>query len=132
MEYTFLLPIPPTVHEVESEPAGSMAAGEYLEGDTSPRQVIGLNGAIEAGETWVIAFDQSDDVIKGKAQEVTGQLDFKPNETLVMRRMGGEMALNCRAQSYAFVINYPPVPFVRYPDPYPPAPPYDDEVASPN
>jgi len=66
------------------------------------------------------------------AGEVTGQLDFKPNETLVVRRMGGEMALNCRAQSYAYVLNFPPVPIVRYPDPLPPPPPGDDDVASPN
>lgn len=131
-EYTFLVPVPATVHEVESKSAGSMVAGEYTVGDMDPRQVIGLNGAIEPGETWIIAFDQSDEVIREKASEVTGQLDFKPNETLVVRRMGGEMALNCRAQSYAYVINYPPVPFVRYPDPNPPAPPGDDEVASPN
>ena len=131
-DYTFLLPIPPTVHEVESEAASSMAAGEYLKGDMSPRQVIGLNGAIEPGETWVIAFDQSDDVIKEKAHEVTGQLDFKPNETLVVRRMGGEMALNCRAQSYAFVSNFPPVPFVRFSNPNPTQPPDDEHIASPN
>jgi len=131
-EYTFLLPIPASVHEVESESAGSMVAGEYTEGDSDPRQVIGLNGAIEPGETWIIAFDQSDDVIKEKANEVTHQLDFKPNETLVLRRMGGEMALNCRAQSYAYVINYPPVPFIRYTDTVPPVPPGFDDVASPN
>lgn len=131
-EYTFMLPVPPTVHEVESESAGSMAAGEYSEGDMDPRQVIGLNGAIEPGETWIIAFDQSDDAIKDKAQVVTGQLDFKANETLLVRRMGGEMALNCRAQSYAFVLNYPPVPFVRYPDVIPPPPPGANDVASPN
>ena len=131
-DYTFLLPIPPTVHEVESEAASSMAAGEYLKGDMSPRQVIGLNGAIDPGETWVIAFDQSDDVIKEKAHEVTGQLDFKPNETLVVRRMGGEMALNCRAQSYAFVSNFPPVPFVRFSNPNPTQPPDDEHIASPN
>jgi hypothetical protein len=133
-EYTFLLPIPPTVHEVESEAAGTMVDGEYTEGDMDPRQVIGLNGAIEAGETWIIAFDQSDDEIKDVAQEITGQLDYKPNETLVVRRLGGDMALNCRAQSYAYVTNFPPIPFVRYPDPDPtPSPrPPDDEVASPN
>jgi outer membrane protein OmpA-like peptidoglycan-associated protein len=131
-EYTFLLPIPPTVHEVENQSAGSMAAGEYSEGEMDPRQVIGLNGAIESGETWVIAFDQSDDEIRELANEVTGQLDFKPNETLVVRRMGGEMAMNCRVQSYSYVLNYPPVPFIRYPDPFPPSPPRNDEVASPN
>lgn len=131
-EYTFLLPIPPTVHEVESDSASSMAAGEYSEGDDSPRQVIGLNGAIDPGETWIIAFDQSDDVIKDKAQVVTGQLDFMPNETLIVRRMGGEMLLNCRAQSYSFVTNYPAIPYVRYPGPVPPPPPGADDVASPN
>jgi hypothetical protein len=111
---------------------GTMAAGEYSDGDMDPRQVIGLNGAVEPGETWIIAFDQSDDNIKEKANEVTGQLDFQPNETLVVRRMGGEMALNCRAQSYAYVINYPPEPYIRYQDPYPRNPPGNDEVASPN
>ena len=68
---------------------GSMAAGQYSEGGSKdPRQVIGLNGAIEPNETWIIAFDQSDDAIKEKAQVVTGQLDFKANETLLVRRMG--------------------------------------------
>ena len=81
-EYTFLVPVPPSIHEVESEPAGSMAAGEYVKGDMNPRQVIGLNGAIEPGETWVIAFDQSDDAIKDMAHEVTSQLDFQANDTL--------------------------------------------------
>jgi outer membrane protein OmpA-like peptidoglycan-associated protein len=132
LEYTFLLPIPPTVHDVESSPAGSMPAGEYSEGNMDPRQVIGLNGAVEPGATWIIAFNDSDDAIKDVADEVTGQLDFKPNETLVVRRMGGEMALNCRAQSYAFVTNYPPVPFIRYPPPLPPGPPDAGDVASPN
>ena len=131
-EYTFMVPVPPTVHGVESESAGSMAPGQYSEGDMDPRQVIGLNGAIEPGETWIIAYDQSDDAIKDRANVVTGQLDFLPNETLVVRRMGGEMALNCRVQSYAHMINYPPVPFTRYPDPNPPPPPGDDDVASPN
>lgn len=131
-EYTFLLPIPPTVHDVESERASSMAAGEYTEGETKPRQVIGLNGAIESGATWVIAYDQSDDHIKELAHEVTGQLDYRPYETLVVRRLGGEMALNCRAQSYSFVNNYPPVPFVRYPNPGPTNPPDQGDVASPN
>jgi outer membrane protein OmpA-like peptidoglycan-associated protein len=133
-EYTFLLPVPPTVHEVESVPAGTMAAGEYAEGDMDPRQVIGLNGAIEAGETWIIAFDESDDDIKDVAHEVTGQLDFHPRETLVLRRLGGEMALYCRAQSYAHVTNFPAIPYTRFPNPGPsPAPrPPDDEVASPN
>jgi hypothetical protein len=44
------------------------------------------------------------------------------------------MALNCRAQSYEYVINFPPVPFVRYPVPTsaPPCCVNDDDVASPN
>ena len=134
VEYTFLVPIPPTVHEVESEPAGSMVAGEYYEGGDSPRQVIGLNGAVEPGQTFTVAYSESDDELKDKAQLVTNQLDFLPNETLVVRRLGGEMALNCRAQSYAYVTNYPSVPFIRYPNPDPvPAPrPPNVEVASPN
>ncbi len=78
------------------------------------------------------AVDQSDDAIKDIANEITGQLDFKPNETLVVRRLGGDMALHCRAHSYAHVLNYPPVPFIRYPDPLPPSPPGVDDVASPN
>ena len=61
-----MVPIPPTVHEVESEPAGGMAAGEYTSGDDKPRQVIGLNGAVEPGETWIIAYSESDDAIKDK------------------------------------------------------------------
>jgi hypothetical protein len=131
-EYTFLLPVPPTVHEVESEPVGGMVGGEYLEGEMKPRQVIGLNGAIDPGATWVMAYSESDDNLKEAAQEVTSQLDFRANETLVIRRLGGEMALNCRAQSYAYVTNFPPVPFIRYPDPDPSPPPLDDDIASPN
>jgi outer membrane protein OmpA-like peptidoglycan-associated protein len=135
-EFTFMVPIPPTVHDVETEAAGSMAAGEYTEGGMNPREVIGLNGAVEPGATWIIAYSESDDIVKDRADVVTGQLDFRPNETLVVRRLGGEMALNCRAQSYAYVINYPSVPLIRYPNPDPAPPPWpwppDDEVASPN
>jgi outer membrane protein OmpA-like peptidoglycan-associated protein len=138
-EYTFLLPIPPTVHEVETEAAGTMAAGEYVEGDMNPRQVIGLNGAIEPGETWVMVFDRSDDRLKEAAQEITGQLNYLPNETLVLRRMGGELAMYCRAHAYAYVNWYPAVPFVRPPEPSdpeppppPPPPPPDDDFSSPN
>ena len=129
-EYTFMLPVPPSVHEVESEPASSMVAGEYVEGDMEPRQVIGLNGAIEPGETWIIAFDQSEDAIKDKAHEVTGQLDFQSNETLVVRRLGGDLALHCRAHAYAYTLNYSPVPYVR--PPQAPPPPGPIVIASPN
>jgi outer membrane protein OmpA-like peptidoglycan-associated protein len=130
-EYTWALPVPPLVHAFEGEAASSMAPGEYTEGDMNPRQVIGLNGAIEAGETWVIAYDQSDDIIKDLANEITAQLDFRPNETLVIRKLGGESALNCRVQGYSYITTYPPLPFIRYPDPDPPPGPPDD-VASPN
>lgn len=132
-EYTFMQPQPASVQSVESAQAGTMAAGEYSKGEgNGPRQVIGLNGAIEPGKTFIVAYSESDDVIKDKAQEVTNQLNFRPNETLVIRRLGGEMALSCRAQAYSYVTNYPPVPFIRYPDPSPTPPPQDGEVASPN
>lgn len=131
IDITFLAPIPASVHAVESEAAGGMAAGEYSEGDMKPRQVIGLNGAVDPGATFVVAFSESDDLVKERAQLVTGQLDFKPNETLVLRRLGGEMALNCRAQAWSYVTNFPPVPFIRDPDPDPPPPPPPD-LASPN
>jgi len=134
MDYTFLLPIPPTVHEVESEPTGSMVDGEYYTGDKKPRQVIGLNGAVDPNTTFVIAYSESDEVLTDAAQVSTSQLDYMPNETLLLRRLGGEMALYCRAHAYAYITNYPPVPFVRYPvpDPSPGDRPPDDEVASPN
>ena len=63
---------------------------------------------------------------------ITGQLDYQPYETLVLRRLGGDMALNCRAQSYQFVTNFPAVPFVRYPNPDAAPPPGADDMASPN
>jgi outer membrane protein OmpA-like peptidoglycan-associated protein len=134
-EYTFMVPIPPTVHEIETDSAGGMAAGEYSSGDMNPREVIGLNGAVEPGETWIIAYSESDDPIKDRADVVTAQLDFQPNETLVVRRLGGEMALNCRAQSYAYLINFEADPLLRFPqaDDAGGAPPPDDvEIASPN
>jgi outer membrane protein OmpA-like peptidoglycan-associated protein len=117
-EYTFLVPIPgEVVSDVESTPVRvAMVDGEYYRGDTNPRQVIGLNGAIEPGETFVVAFNQSDEVLTDAAHQVTGQLDFKPNETLVVRRLGGEMALNCRAQNYAYVTNYPVLPVIYFAD----------------
>ena len=136
VDITFLVPIPATVHEVESAPAGTLAAGEYAKGDMSPRQVIGLNGAVEPGATWIIAYSESDDALKDQADVVTGQLDFEPHETLVVRRLGGEMALNCRAHAWTHVINYPSVPLIRTPPsddpPPPPPPPEDDDLASPN
>jgi outer membrane protein OmpA-like peptidoglycan-associated protein len=136
IDITFLLPIPPSVHGVESEPAGTMAAGAYAKGDMSPRQVIGLNGAIEPGASWVIAYSESDDDIREAADEVTSQLDYLPHETLVLRRLGGEMALNCRAHAWTHVVNFPAVPLIRTPPsddpPAPPPPPEDDDLASPN
>jgi outer membrane protein OmpA-like peptidoglycan-associated protein len=130
-QFTWTVPVPAVVQTTEAEPAGSMVAGEYVEGDMDPRQVIGLNGAVEPGETWVIAFDESDEEIRDIADQVTGQLDFKPNETLVVRRLGGEMALFCRASSYHYVNNYPALPFIRVPFEPPPRPgPID--LASPN
>jgi outer membrane protein OmpA-like peptidoglycan-associated protein len=133
-EYTFLLPVPPTVHEVESEPAGTMAAGEYREGGMRPRQVIGLNGAVEPGQVWTIASSEADDAIKEQANELTGQLDFEPHETLVLRRLGGDMALSCRSHAWTHVINYPSVPLIRHPDPDDPPepPPEPPDFASPN
>jgi hypothetical protein len=53
----------------------------------------------------------------------------------VVRRLGGEMALNCRAHAWTHVINYPSVPLIRTPpsdEPSPPPPPEDDDLASPN
>jgi len=114
------------------EAAGGMAAGQYSEGDMKPRQVIGLNGAVEPGATYIVAYGESDDAVKERAQLVTNQLDFKPNETLVLRRLGGEMALNCRAQAWSYVLSYPPVPLIRYPEPGPPPPPGPPDLASPN
>ena len=133
-DYTFLKAMPTdVVGETESEViVNKMPSGEYVKGDMKPRQVIGLNGAIETGGTFVVVFNDSDEVLTEKADLVTGQLDFLPNETLLVRRLGGEMALNCRAQSYAYVINYPSIPIRILDDPTPPPPPEDDDVASPN
>ena len=113
-----MVPTPGSVVKtVDSSPVKNvMVNGQYFKGDTNPRQVIGLNGAIEPGGTHVIAFNGSDEMLRSSAQQVTGQLDFKPNETLVVRRLGGEMALNCRAQGYAYVINYPALPIVEIQD----------------
>ncbi|MFT5098283.1 MAG: outer membrane protein OmpA-like peptidoglycan-associated protein [Planctomycetaceae bacterium] len=80
----------------------------WVEGEREPREVIGLNGQIEAGGTFIIAHENSDEEITDLAQVVTGQLDFLPTDTLVLRRFGGEMALACNAQSYAFLFNNPP------------------------
>ena len=133
-EYTYLRPVSTgVINAVESQPVASgMVTGEYVEGEMSPRQVIGLNGAVEPGATYVVAFSESDEVLRDSAQLVTGQLDFKPNETLLLRRLGGEMALNCRAQSYAHVINYPTIPIILIPGEHPRKPPTPDDVASPN
>jgi len=131
-DITFLAPIPATVHEVESEPAGTMAPGEYSKGDMNPRQAIGLNGKIEPGQVFIIAYSESDDEIKDVADVVTSQLDFKPSDTILLRRLGGEMAMNCRAQAYSFVTNYPDVPLIRFPPPIPVPPPRPPEIASPN
>lgn len=132
--YTFLRPQPGTVvGDVADEPLSSaMLAGEYKKGDMNPRQVIGLNGAIEPGETHVVVFDQSDEVLTDAAHLVTGQLDFSANETLVVRRLGGEMALSCRAQSYHYVMNYPAIPIIRLPGTFPRTPPRVADAASPN
>jgi outer membrane protein OmpA-like peptidoglycan-associated protein len=135
-EFTFVLPIPPTVHDVEAAPAGTMAAGEYAEGGMNPRQVIGLNGAVEPGQTWIIAYSESDDSLKDQADVVTGQLDYEPNETLVLRRLGGEMAMFCRTHAWTHVVNYPAMPLLPFPPapapPPPPPPPEPPDISSPN
>lgn len=132
VDITFLTPIPDSVHEVESEAAAGMVAGEYREGDMQPRQVIGLNGAVEPGATWIVAYSESDEAVRERADLVTGQLDFKPNETLLLRRLGGEMAQHCRAEAWSYVINFPAVPPIRLPDPFPEPPPGSPDIASPN
>lgn len=109
-----------------------MVDGEYTEGDMIPRQVIGLNGTIEPGATIVLAYSESDKLLTDLANIVTGQLDFKPNETMVIRRLGGKMALSCRAQAYAYVVNYPAIPRIRLPGPPFRPPPGIRDVASPN
>jgi len=132
LDITFLAPIPGAVHEVESETAGTMAPGEYSQGDMSPRQVIGLNGSVEPGATFIVAYGESDEAIRDRADIVTDQLDYKPNETLVLRRLGGDMALYCRAQAWNFVINYPAQPFIRYSQIEFSLPPRLTDLASPN
>ncbi|NIM71383.1 MAG: OmpA family protein [Xanthomonadales bacterium] len=94
----------------------SFGVEHYVEGDMSPRQVIGLNGRIEPGQTLVVAFDNSDEELTDKAHIVTGQLDFHPADTLVLRRFGGDMALSCRAHAYAYLYNFDPF-IVPLPEP---------------
>lgn len=108
------------------------APGQFIEGEREPRQVIGLNGVIEPGETFVVTYDESDEALIEAADLVTGQLDYLPNETLVIRRFGGEMALHCRAHAYAFVANFPPLPWIRPPFPGPVNPPPPPDRASPD
>lgn len=97
----------------------------FVEGeDDNPREVIGLNGKIEPGETFIIAWDGSEEELTDLADIVTGQLDFLPNETLLLRRFGGERALACKANTYAFLSEYEgsdPI-FVPLPDPIQPLP----------
>jgi len=134
LDITFLQAQPGgMVSDFESEAfANRMPSGEYITGDMKPREVIGLNGPIDPGATFVVAYDESDEVLTDVADLVTGQLDFLPNETLVLRRLGGNMALNCRAQGYSYVTNYPPIPRILPPILFPPLAPRDDEIASPN
>ena len=132
--FTYLEPQPGTVvSDAVSEPVKSaMLDGEYNKGDMTPRQVISLSGAIEPGETHVVVFNESDEVLRDAADQVTGQLDFNARETLVVRRLGGEMALNCRAQSYSYVMNFPAIPIIREFQPPPRDPRPINDVASPN
>lgn len=111
----------------------AMRNGEYYKGDSKPRQVIGLNGAIEAGQAYVVAFSDSDEVLTEAADLVTGQLDFKANDTLVVRRLGGEMTLSCRAQAYSYVTTHPALPpIILQSDESSRQRPSEIEVASPN
>ena len=114
---------PAVVEGVAASTTMNLVFGDehFVEGEREPREVIGLNGRIEPGETFIIAYDNSDEEILDIADVVTGQLDFTPSETLVLRRFGGEMALACRAHSYAFLFNYPPL-IVPIPEPLRPLP----------
>jgi outer membrane protein OmpA-like peptidoglycan-associated protein len=111
--------------------------------DDGPREVIGLNGRIEPGETFIVAWDGSEEELTDLADIVTGQLDFLPNETLVLRRFGGARALACKAYTYAFLNEYEasdgifiplPEPIELLPDPICTSPTDCDgsDQASPN
>jgi outer membrane protein OmpA-like peptidoglycan-associated protein len=132
-DYTFTVPSSSGVDaEVNSQAVvHGLVEGEYEKGDMVPRQVIGLHGAIEPGATYLIVFSESDEMLTDAAQMITPQLDFKPNETLLLRRLGGEMALNCRAFGYAHVANYEALPLARLPPP-PRAPGGIGSISSPN
>lgn len=113
--------------EIYADPGNDESAA-----DAKPRQIIGLNGVIEAGETHVVTFSESDEVLTESADMVTEQLDFRPNETLVIRRLGGERILNCRTQSYSYVTSYPVTPIVRLPSPFSRGAITAADAASPN
>jgi hypothetical protein len=104
----------------------------YIEGTNDPRRVIGLNGAIEPGETFVIAYNESDEAITDVANLVTGQLDFRPNDTILLRKVAGDLAMSCRASSFAYVNNFPAEPPIRPITINPPPPPNNDDFASPH
>jgi outer membrane protein OmpA-like peptidoglycan-associated protein len=104
----------------------------YIEGTNDPRRVIGLNGAIEPGETFVIAYNESDEAITDVANLVTGQLDFRPNDTILLRKVAGDLAMSCRASSFAYVNNFPAEPPIRPITITPPPPPNNDDFASPH
>ncbi len=89
--------------------------------EDDPREVIGLNGHIEPGETFLVAYDGSEEELTDLADIVTGQLDFLPNETLVLRRFGGARALACKAHTYALLYEYPPH-IIPIPEPLRPLP----------
>ena len=91
-------------------------------------------------ERIIVAYDGSDEELTDLADIVTGQLDFLPNETLVLRRFGGQRALACKAHTYSFLYNYPPF-IVPIPEPLRPLPDPlctdpnncdDGELGSPN
>ncbi len=105
-----IIKTPTDVEEPVVAAAATVLFGEeyFVEGDDNPREVIGLNGHIEPGETFIIAYDGSEEELTELADIVTGQLDFLPNETLVLRRFGGERAMACSAHTYAFLFSYPP------------------------
>jgi outer membrane protein OmpA-like peptidoglycan-associated protein len=141
-EFSWVEPGEPAAELVAATTLPMLFGAEYyVESDEDdPREVIGLNGRIEPGETFIVAYDGSEEELTDLADIVTGQLDFLPNETLVLRRFGGDRALACNAQTYALLHYYPPH-LIPLPEPLRPLPDpictdpndcEDAELGSPN
>lgn len=68
----------------------------YFNGQDYPLESISLEGQINPGEVHILCHNQADSILLGRADQVSGELDFNGDDALVLKQNG--KALDCIGQ----------------------------------